>query len=51
MLLAAEIWYWWIGVVLLVVVLLIGVALVFGYMKSVSSQEYPDHDQARQADL
>ncbi len=51
MLLAAEIWHWWIGVVLLVVVLLAGVALLFAYMKSVSSQEYPDREHARQADL
>lgn len=51
MLLAAEIWYWWIGVVFLVITLIVGVALVFGYMKSVSSQEYPDAAHARQEDL
>jgi len=49
--LAAEIWYWWIGVVLLVVSLLAGVALVVGYLKTVSSQEYPDGKHRRQADL
>jgi hypothetical protein len=49
--LAAEIWYWWIGVVLLGVSILIGIALVVGYMKTVSSQEYPDSEHSRQADL
>ena len=29
----------------------VGVALVFGYMKSVTAQEYPDAPHARQEDL
>jgi hypothetical protein len=49
--LAAEIWYWWIGVVLLVVTLAAGVALVIGYLKTVSSQEYPDAQHRRHDDL
>jgi hypothetical protein len=48
---AAEIWYWWIGVVLLLVTLLAGLALVIGYIKTVSSKEYPDPPHRRQADL
>ncbi len=49
--LAANIWYWWIGVVLLIVSIAAGVALVAGYLKTVSSQNYPDAEQSRQADL
>ena len=40
-LLAAEIWHWWIGVVLLIVSILAVVGLVGGYLKSVTSQRYP----------
>jgi hypothetical protein len=39
--LAAEIWFWWIGVVLAVVGVLSVLGLVAGYLKSVSSQRYP----------
>jgi hypothetical protein len=39
--LAAEIWHWWIGVVLLVVSLAAVAALVAGYLKSVTAQRYP----------
>ena len=49
--LAAEIWYWWIGVILLIVSVAAGLALVVGYLKTVSSQNYPDAEQSRQADL
>jgi hypothetical protein len=47
--LAAEIWYWWIGVVLTAVSVLTVLALVAGYLKNVSAQRYPgkhhsDHD-------
>jgi hypothetical protein len=49
--LAAEIWYWWIGVVLLIVSVAAGLALVVGYLKTVSSQNYPNSKQSRQGDL
>jgi hypothetical protein len=39
--LAAEIWFWWIGVVLTAVGVLSVLALVAGYLKNVSSQRYP----------
>ncbi len=39
--LAAEIWFWWIGVVLTVVGVLSVLGLVAGYLKNVSSQRYP----------
>lgn len=40
--LAANIWHWWIGVVLAGATLLTLLALVGGYLKSVTSQQYPD---------
>ncbi len=43
--LAAEIWYWWIGVVLLVVSVLTVVALVVGYLKNVTALKYPTRKQ------
>jgi hypothetical protein len=46
--LAAEIWHWWIGVVLLAAGVGSVLALVGGYLKSVSSQRYPTK---RQRDL
>jgi hypothetical protein len=49
--LAAEIWYWWIGVILLIVTVVVGIALVIAYVKTVSSQEYPDREHSHQADL
>ena len=39
--LAAEIWFWWIGVVLAVVGVLSVLGLVAGYLKNVTSQRYP----------
>jgi formate-dependent nitrite reductase membrane component NrfD len=49
--LAAEIWHWWIGVVLLIVAIAAGLGLLASYIKSVSSQNYPDSEQSRQSDL
>ena len=39
--LAANIWHWWIGVVLLIASVGAVLAVVAGYLKSVSSQRYP----------
>jgi hypothetical protein len=39
--LAANIWHWWIGVVLTVVGVLTVVMLVVGYLKQVTAQRYP----------
>jgi hypothetical protein len=44
-LLAAEIWHWWIGVILTVVGVLAVVGLVAQYLKTVSSTRYPDRRQ------
>lgn len=49
--LAAEIWHWWIGVALTGVSVLACVALIGGYLKSVSSQKYPNGKPRKQADL
>ena len=49
--LAAEIWHWWIGVVLVGVGVAIAIALVVGYIKSVSSQKYPGRQHGPDADL
>jgi hypothetical protein len=43
--LAAEIWHWWIGVVLLGVSVLTVVALAIGYLKNVTAQRYPSRKQ------
>jgi formate-dependent nitrite reductase membrane component NrfD len=49
--LAAEVWHWWIGVVLTVVAVGAGVALVGGYLKTVESQRYPGGKRKRENDL
>ena len=45
--LAANIWHWWIGVVLTLAAVLGLVALVGGYLKTVTSQQYPNKRQRR----
>ena len=49
--LAAEVWHWWIGIVLLGVGVLVGGGLIGAYVKSVSSQRYPGGKRRRDADL
>lgn len=49
--LAAEIWHWWIGVALTGVGVLVSIALIGGYLKSVSGQKYPGGRQRRDSDL
>jgi hypothetical protein len=43
--LAAEIWHWWIGVVLLIASIGAVVGLVGSYLRQVSSQRYPSKRQ------
>jgi len=43
--LAANIWHWWIGVVLTGVAILSVVGLVAGYLKNVTSLRYPPRGQ------
>jgi hypothetical protein len=51
--LVANVWHWWIGIALFFVSLLILVALVAGYMKTVSARKYPTRKQEslRHSDL
>ena len=43
--LAANIWHWWIGVVLTAVGVLTVVMLVAGYLKQVTATRYPNRRQ------
>ena len=43
--LAANIWHWWIGVVLTVVAMGAVLMLVVGYLKQVTAQRYPNRRQ------
>lgn len=43
--LAAEIWHWWIGVILLAVGILAVVGLVGQYVATISSKRYPSRRQ------
>jgi hypothetical protein len=43
--LAANIWHWWIGVVLTVVAVLTVVMLAVGYLKQVTATRYPNRRQ------
>lgn len=45
--LAANIWHWWLGVVLFGVAVLAVVGLVGGYLKSVTAQKYPPRRSRR----
>ena len=49
--LAAEVWHWWIGIVLTLGIALGCLSLIPLYMKSVSSQKYPGGKRRRDADL
>ena len=51
MLLAAEVWHWWIGVALTGVAVLIGVGLVGLYLATVTAQKHPGGKRRRQQDL
>jgi hypothetical protein len=43
--LAANIWHWWIGVVLTAVAVITVVMLAVGYLKQVTATRYPDRRQ------
>ena len=49
--LAAYIWHWWIGLVLLIAGIAGAVALIGGYLKQVSSQRYPGGKRGREQEL
>ncbi len=43
--LAAEIWHWWIGIVLFAVSVLAVGMLIVGYLKNVTAMRYPSKRQ------
>jgi uncharacterized iron-regulated membrane protein len=43
--LAAEIWHWWIGVVLVIVSILAVVGLGVQYLKNITAKQYPNRRQ------
>lgn len=45
--LAANIWHWWLGVVLTLVSVLAVGGLVASYLKSITSQQYPGKHHRR----
>ena len=45
--LAANIWHWWIGVVLFFGLVLVAVGMIVGYLKVVKSQQY-DRERLRE---
>jgi len=49
--LAAPIWHWWIGLVMLIAAVGAAVGLIGGYLKTVSSQRYPGGRRGKEQDL
>lgn len=49
MLLAANIWHWWIGVALTLVGVLAVAGLGVTYMKSITARRFPPESRARRA--
>jgi hypothetical protein len=49
--LAAYIWHWWIGLIMLLAGGLAAVTLIAGYVKQVSSQRYPGGKRGREQEL
>ncbi len=49
--LAAYIWHWWIGLVMLLAGVGASLALIVGYLKQVSSQRYPGGKRGREQEL
>jgi hypothetical protein len=43
--LAANIWYWWLGVLFVALGVVAVLGLVAGYLKSVTAAKYPGRDQ------
>ena len=42
---AANIWFWWVAVIMLIVGVLTVVGLVVGYLKNVTAVKYPSRKQ------
>jgi hypothetical protein len=46
--LAANVWHWWIGVILTLGIVLLVVVLVASYLATVTAQKYPSGKRRRQ---
>ena len=46
--LAANVWHWWIGVLLTLGIVLLVIVLVGSYLATITSQKYPSREQRRQ---
>ena len=49
--LAAQIWHWWIGVIMAVAGFAAAIGLAVGYLKQVTHQRYPSGRRAREMEL
>jgi hypothetical protein len=49
--LAAYIWHWWLGLVMLIAGVLATLSLAIGYLRQVSSQRYPSGKRGRRQEL
>jgi hypothetical protein len=49
--LAAPIWHWWLGLVMLIAGGAAALSLIAGYLKQVSSQRYPGGRRAKEQEL
>jgi hypothetical protein len=49
--LAANIWHWWIGVIMAFAAVGLMVQLVVGYLKKVTAQRYPGGQRNREQEL
>jgi uncharacterized iron-regulated membrane protein len=46
--LAAEIWHWWIGVLMVALAILAVIGLIAQYLKTVTAKQYPNRRQRRE---
>jgi CHASE2 domain-containing sensor protein len=49
--LAANIWHWWIGVIMALAGFVSVIALTIGYLKQVTHQRYPSGRRAKEMEL
>jgi hypothetical protein len=49
--LAAYIWHWWLGLIMLIAGVAAALSLVVGYLRQVSSQRYPSGKRGRRQEL
>lgn len=51
LMLAAPIWHWWIGLVMLIAGVAAAVGLLGSYLKTVSAQRYPGGKRGKEQEL